>query len=141
MNTTQDKRTALVAGLRALADDLENSTGPLPTHPIEAQWLIFGDENQKDTATSVVRSIGGHWDKDGLSDLFEFRRDYGGRVKARVVVDRPAVCERVVTDTKTITRHIPAQPAVEAHEVAEIVEQVEWRCQPLLADASEQVSA
>lgn len=139
---TSDERTALVAGLRALANDIESSTTPLPTHPPSAEWLIFGGGDadlaiQKSTAAQVVKDIGGHWEKQKTQggDLFDFTKDYGGGVTASVVVDRPAVCERVVTGTETVT--VPAKPA-QPEQVVER-EVVEWRCEPLLAD--EAVSA
>jgi len=131
---TIDNRAALVAGLRALADDIERSTGPLPTHPPEAKWLIFGDEGQKETAAEIVRTIGGKWDKGRRhgGDLFDFTKDYGGGVLAEVIVDRSEVCERVVTGTETVTL-----PAIEAQpERIEEREIIEWRCEPLLTEAA-----
>lgn len=136
MTANTDERAALVAGLRALANDLEKSDGPLPTHTPRADWLIFGDENQKQTAAAVVRAVGGHWEKGRahLGDLFDFTKDYGGGVTARVVVDRPEVCERVVVRTEEVkvpateAKVIDAQP-----ERTEVREVVEWRCEPLLA--------
>ncbi|WKN47114.1 hypothetical protein [Nocardioides sp. Arc9.136] len=139
-NTHHRKRAAMVAGLRALADDIERSTALLPTHVPVAQWLIFGDQNQKETAAQVVRSLGGHWDKGrrhGGGDLFDFTKEYGGGVRAEVVVDRDEVCERVVVRTETVT--IPAtdlqviEPQPERTETREVVE---WRCAPLLTDTA-----
>jgi len=52
---------------------------------------------------------------------------------------RDAVCTRVVTGTEVVTKKVP-DPSVDVPlvEVAEKVETVEWRCEPLLAtkDAS-----
>lgn len=137
--STTDQRAALVAGLRALADDIERSAdAPLPTHKPRAEWLIFGDADQKATAATVVRDIGGAWEKGGrhnAGDFLDFTKDYGGGVLATVVVDRPQVCERIVTGTETVT--IPATEATEAQpERTEVREIVEWRCSPLLAEAS-----
>lgn len=146
INTQQKQRAAMVAGLRALADDIERSTAPLPTHAPQAQWLIFGDAlDQKAYAADVVRTMGGHWDKGRThngGDLFDFTKDYGGGIEAQVVVDRPQVCERVVVSTETVvipaTELLVIDPQPERTEVREVVE---WRCAPLLAgDDAEQVT-
>lgn len=132
--TDAAERASLVAGLRALADDLERGNAPLPTHPPKVQWLIFGDDvDQKAIAAEVVREIGGKWDKGKYQggDLFDFTRDYGGGVIASVVVDRPQVCTRRVVGTETVTL-----PAIDAKpERTEDREIVEWDCSPLLAEA------
>jgi hypothetical protein len=47
------------------------------------------------------------------------------------------VCERVVTGTRLETKEVPdpeALKAVPLVTVTETVEDVEWRCMPLLAD-------
>lgn len=143
-DATAVARAELVAGLRALADDIERATdAPLPTHVPMASWLIFGGTNQKETAAAVVRSYGGRWDK-GIRQrnvYLDFVKDYGGGVRAEIVVDRPEVCERVVVDTVTVT--IPASEAqvIEAQpERTETREIVEWRCTSLLADDTAEVT-
>ena len=98
-----------------------------------------------DTAAGVVRRIGGKWEKGKRhnGEFYDFTRSYGGGVYASVVVDRPAVCERVVTAVREVTREVPdpeALAALPTTTVTETVEDVEWRCLPLLAD-DEAVSA
>lgn len=98
---------------------------------------------QKADAAYIIRVIGGKWDKSGAdwTETFSFTQTRGP-IKLTVQVERPAVCERVVIATKEVTREVPAQPAVSAHTVTETVEEVEWRCEPLLAGAEpERVTA
>ncbi len=59
-----------------------------------------------------------------------------GPVQLQVYVNREQVCERVVTGVTKVTETVP-DPALLAEvplvEVTKEVEQVEWRCRPLLA--------
>jgi hypothetical protein len=69
--------------------------------------------------------------------------DFDG-IRAKVLAYRNEVCERVVTGVETVTKTVPdpeALAAVPTIEVTEQVEQIEWRCRPLLADNTEQVTA
>lgn len=140
--------STFVGALRALAALLE-------THPdlpepfvstswpgLDVHWMLWVDHNdedglalQKSQAAQIVKTIGGRWDKAPVSydpDRFEFTQTRD-RLELRVSVSRPAVCERVVVGTETVT--IPATAAVEAQpERVEEREIVEWRCEPLLAD-------
>jgi len=137
-NTFDAERAEMVAGLRALADDLERSTAPLPTHKPSAQWLIFGDTDQKATAAEIVRSLGGRWEKGrrhGGGELFDFEKDYRGGIRAGVVVDRDEVCHRVVVSTETVTVPASEEQVIDAQpERTEEREIVEWRCGPLLGE-------
>jgi hypothetical protein len=63
-------------------------------------------------------------------------------LKVKVTTYRDAVCERVVTGTREVTREVrdpDALAAVPTTTVTETVEDVEWVCAPLTAP--EQVSA
>ncbi len=79
-----------------------------------------------------MRRLPGPHRKYPTAELFRYSGSIRG-VETEVIVDRPAVCERVVVGTTTVTRQVPA-PDVEVPmiEVTEDIEQVEWRCQPLL---------
>lgn len=131
----------ITAALREAADLLEQHP-ELPAPYINGsdwglsldwQMMVKHGNNlsaQKATAAQVVQAIGGDWQKVELGDTFHFRQTHG-LLRLDVYVDRPAVCERVVTGTETVTI-----PAVEAQpERVEEREVVEWRCQPLLAEA------
>lgn len=137
-----DPRVEYIAGLRALADLLETKPDlPLPdTH--EVYWHLFSGHTtalehidlpaQKAEAARIVRLLGGTVDKWETGDLYRFRRHLHGWA-AEVVVDRPAVCERVVVSAEVVTKQVP-DPNAPLVEVRETVEQVEWRCKPLLAE-------
>lgn len=58
-------------------------------------------------------------------------------LNVEVYADREEVCERVVTGTREVTEQVPdpeALAAVPTVEVTKTVEDVEWRCVPLLAE-------
>ena len=101
---------------------------------VDLAWYLNGREGAKAKAAAVVRAIDGGWvrgeaDYSGPLATWSQRRD---GVRLLVQVSREEVCERVVTGTKTVT--IPGKPA----EPERVVEQdiVEWRCEPLLAEAA-----
>lgn len=60
-----------------------------------------------------------------------------GAASLHVYVARDKVCERIVTGTREVTEEVPdpeALKAVPKVAVTKTVEDVEWRCMPLLAD-------
>lgn len=145
--TSTTEPPALTAALREAADLLEQHPD-LPYQPYitsrtngraHLAWylplphLTGSDlDTQKADAATIVRALGGTWDKSepsAESDSFNFTQKRG-RLELTVQVDRPAVCERVVTGTETVT--VPGRPAEPERTVEREV--VEWRCQPLLAD-------
>jgi hypothetical protein len=140
MSKTATPSTAQVANLRALADLLDSVDLPhLPyitssvDGTISADWFLMHKEEthegQKAAAVEIVRTIGGHWDKIDTYSDFVYRQKRDG-VTLDVQVTREAVCERIVTGTRQVT-----VPAVEATpERVQTVEDVEWRCLPLLAE-------
>lgn len=138
---------------RTLADVLRAAADLIEAHPdlpapyvtahtsgvkVDLAWYLNINDNcvdladQKATAARIVAAIGGTWEKlpDTYSTGFTFRQERDG-LKLDVQVEREAVCERVVTGTETVT--IPAKPA--QPERTETREVVEWRCEPLLAEA------
>lgn len=137
------RRAAYIDGLRQLADLLAaEPTLPLPNTG-SFDWYVFdlnsrgSDEaamaDQKSAAAGIVRLLPGSQTKQDGNDLFRFEGRIGG-LETQVVVNRSAVCERVVTGTETVTKRVP-DPSVEVPlvEVTETVETFEWRCAPLLA--------
>jgi hypothetical protein len=117
---------------------------PIPTHiePGHGQhgtvsWLLFSDtdlDRQRAVAAAVVRGVGGKWEKNP-GDLFAFDRVLPSGLELDVTVKRPAVCERVVTGTREVVKTVPA-PDAPTVQVTEVVEDVEWVCGPLLAEAT-----
>jgi hypothetical protein len=64
---------------------------------------------------------------------------FGEVVKLRVRIERQEVCERVVIGTREVTEEVPDPVAVAALPkvaVTTVVEDVEWRCMPLLDGVS-----
>lgn len=139
-----ERARLLAAALAELPADI-----PTPTHVqvytstitdrVEISWLLFGGETgddldaQKSIAADVIRILGGKWEKQP-DDLFEFTQRRGA-VKFNVMVHREAVCTRVVTGTRKVTRTVPA-PDAPTVEITETVEDVEWVCAPVLAEAT-----
>lgn len=151
--TTTETITTTSDQLRALAD-LIDAHPDLPAPYItaysngggvHAKWYLhlhgLDLPGQKTTAAQIVRILGGQWDKAEDGDRFNFASFRHG-LSLEVVVNRAAVCERVVTGTHEVTvPATPAQPAQDAlPERTEQVENVTWVCSSLLADA-EQVPA
>lgn len=143
MNDTS--RVSITAALREAADLLDQHPEirqPYLTTSVSGRahlaWFlpieIRTDDEQRDAARDLLSALRGHWKKaPGSGDAFNFVQSRG-LLDLTVQVDRPAVCERVVVGTETVT--VPAVEAVEARpERTETREIVEWRCQPLLAGA------
>ncbi len=55
-------------------------------------------------------------------------------LQLKLVDLRARVCERIVTGVETVTEQVP-DPAAPKITVERVVEQVEWRCSSILADA------
>lgn len=128
-------RSEYIAGLRAIADLLDSKPDlPIPSTPT-FHWYLFGSPalpTQKAEAARIVRLIGGKHTKYETGDLYRFASRVHG-IKTEVIVDRPAVCERVVVAADVVTRRVP-DPSAPLIEITETVEQVEWVCLPLLAE-------
>lgn len=136
------KRANHVAALYRVADLLAaHPDVPVPTvDPYEIVWhFLTDDANAKSGMARTVRAMPGRFTKNdptgGYSETYyELRGSLAG-FPVRLVAYRAAVCERVVTGTERVVRQVAAAPAVEAHEVVEDVDTVEWVCTPLLAAA------
>lgn len=60
-----------------------------------------------------------------------------GVVGVAVRIEREEVCERIVTGTHEVTKEVPdpdVLATVPLVEVTETIEDVEWRCMPLLSE-------
>lgn len=139
----KDPRAGYVAGLRALADILEqNDTLPLPFTGTtgDVQWIevVEDDEDQRRIAQTFTRCIPGTIRKNVRDDYL----DLNGRIHGlavELIVKRDAVCTRVVTGTREVTEEVPdpdALAAVPTVTVTRTVEDVEWDCSPILAEQS-----
>lgn len=139
------QRTNYTAGLRALADLLDRHPElELPLHGGQFSPITVypNRETAREQAQKWARAAGGA-DKDFRDGWVDVHlRLHGLRVD--VTVCREAVCERVVTGTREVTKEIPdpeALAAVPTVTVTETVEDVDWVCVPLLAPARQAVRA
>jgi hypothetical protein len=145
-STTIDAKTVEILGRRLRAmqtvvEFLDEHGVDLPAQPhitsyshsgrSDVCWYLQGSEEQKAVAAQVLRIVGGKWAKSEGSDVLYFRQARGD-VEFTVAVDREAVCERVVKGTREVT--IPAVKAQPAR--VQIVEDVEWVCGSVLAEAT-----
>lgn len=128
-------RARYIEGLRDVADLLE-SRPDLPL-PLPETFSVFCED--KETAAEWVRAFPGPKDKSVNGDethmIFGRQHDVFGPHGFNVWIARGQVCERVVTGTREITETVPA-PDAPMVEVTRTVEDVEWVCAPLLAEAA-----
>jgi hypothetical protein len=143
--TPSNHRADYVKGLRALADILEASPEvPLPYTGSVSEIAINAFLHSKDPRAAIVATVraftGVAWDKEtrdgkGSDDsYFDMLGSLHG-LRLRLTSYRDAVCERVVTGTREVTETVkdPAKLAeVPEIEVTKTVEEVEWRCAPIL---------
>lgn len=148
--TSAEHRAATIAGLRELADTLDaHDDLPLPTLSVDWYLFVYADSprekdeevlaRQRTEAARLVRILGSA-DKYVTGNLFRYRHWFGGPdgLESEVIVDRPAVCERVVTGTREVTRLVPRGEDPRPVDVfTEEVEDVEWRCTSLLGGADD----
>ena len=128
-------RAEYIAGLRELADLLERHDDlPLPYHGTTSELLwvqVTRDaDEQKAGAAKFARLIPSAIAKEPRGDSLDVKGRIRG-LRVCLIVDRDAVCERIVTGTMTVT--IPAKPAEPERTVE--VDEVEWRCAPILSEA------
>ncbi len=122
---TKQERSAHAAGLRALADWVEETPFPIPalcfrnlsygdaTLDVPSVWI--DDESFVKRAGSAARLIGGRVDKGTMpyGTDFKLERDFGGGVTFRYRISRDAVCtprEEVVRED----RYVPVDETEES---------------------------
>ncbi|GAB3471800.1 hypothetical protein [Actinophytocola sediminis] len=133
--------TDLAAGYRALAD-LIDANPDLAAHmryiPKNILVPVSGEDDPRAIIAAFARTGLRHgatvekWIRGSNSGV----AIAWGQINLDVYAGRDEVCERVVTGVETVTKTVPdpeALAAVPTVEVTEQVEQVEWRCRPLLA--------
>jgi hypothetical protein len=141
MQSTESKRTAYVEGLRSLADLLEQHDDlPLP-YDVTAQWIVVSssEDDQRRIAQTFARVMPGTIAKSVRDDAFDLDGMVGA-VNVGMILSRDAVCTRVVKEVREVTREVPDPDAlaiVPMVTVTETVEDVEWICQPLMADRTQ----
>ena len=107
---SHEERAAFAAGLRELADWLEETHFPVPSLSVsksavygqavvEVSSVWIDDEGFVKRAGTAARLIGGKVDKSVPYEggNFYLERDFGGGVKFRYRIARDAVCEKVET--------------------------------------------
>jgi hypothetical protein len=141
MKTTPDE---FIEGLRQIADFLvEHPEVPKPYHLMGTEFYIylFGDD-QRATLTTIAKAMG-RAEKKVDGDRFLVSRQFAG-ITLIAQADRAEVCERVVVGTREVEVEEPdpaALAAVPKVKRTTVVEDVEWRCTPLLADERPAVTA
>lgn len=136
------ERAAFTTGLRQIADWLDaHPEVPLPylssvatgRYEPTLPWYLMAGE--RDVIAAMGRAMG-TFDKRGDDDKFRIFRRFAG-IAVCAQIDRDEVCERVVIGTREVTEEVPdpeALAAVPKVTVTTTVEDVEWRCMPLLAE-------
>ena len=146
-DTEAERRAAYIKGLRALADVLEtHDEVRLPydgnSAPLNIMFL-FGDDPRAEIA-AAARAIPCKWRKrvtehhDGTANFYLDGELHG--LKLTLLAYRDAVCERIVTGTREVTETVKDPDAlakVPEIEVTKTVDEVEWRCHPVLAPAAQ----
>lgn len=145
--------STLVERLRAASDYVAYLPEGVPDPTVEAapwsdgvsvKWHLSttdGVTDQRATAVTIRRALGGKWSKAGTGETIWLEHSTAWRgvpVNLTIFVDRSQVCERVVTEETVLIPAMPAEP-----ERTEVVERVEWVCDPILAadETTEAVSA
>jgi hypothetical protein len=125
------------AGLRQLADFLDANPNLQGTRYAFDSINLFprGRDAVAAWARAAMRATGAAVDKFVNGNWAGVKVTFGS-VGVDVTIERDEICERVVVDTREVTEEVPdpqALAAVPKVTVTRTVEDVEWRCRPLLA--------
>jgi hypothetical protein len=141
----QTKRAEYVKGLRALADILEQHPelrlpyeGDSPDIGKRITFHFLSSDDPRSEIAAARRALGVPLEKEGDSDsYFYFNGNLHG-LYFNLVAFRNEVCERVVVGTREVEIEEP-DPELLAQvptvKRTETVEDVEWQCHPILAEA------
>lgn len=138
--TIADQRGEYVAGLRMLADLLEQHPELMKPHGA-IQVIPLGERQCREQLAAWARALPGRKDKE-ITDQFANLVGSLRGLKVKVVAYRDEVCERITTGVEIVTKTVKdpqALAAVPEIEVTEEVEQYEWVCRPMLVDELEPV--
>lgn len=119
-----------VQGVRDFADWLEANADTFEYECVGNDFRFLSYQSTKEGLARAVKAVG-RGEKNGDENWFNVTRKFGP-VEVHLYTMRQAVCKRVVTGTKEVTKEIvdPDAPMV---FVTEIVEEVEWVCdEPIL---------
>ncbi|MFD9949996.1 hypothetical protein ACFWYW_28440 [Nonomuraea sp. NPDC059023] len=138
MSNTEAERAAYTAGLRALADILDaNPDLPLP-YDGDGKPLSFIEgiaaESRRGAAV-FARVMPGPVEKSGTDSQFYLKAKLHG-LRVKWIATREEMCERIVVGTREVEIEEPDPEAVAALpkvKRVEVVEDVEWKCRPVLA--------
>jgi hypothetical protein len=139
-------RNAYISGLRKLADALETHPEvPLPYEgeTTELTLFFFAGDDPKAEMAAAARALPTSFRKEADGKYFDLKGHLDG-VQIRLCAMREQVCERVVTGTREEVVEEPDPDAL-AEALAAVptvtktvtVEDVEWRCSPVLAPAGD----
>jgi hypothetical protein len=138
-------RAEYIKGLRALADILERSPEvPLPYqgHTTAMTLYFFNSEDPRKAMATARRALGIELTKDVWGNYFDLAGALHG-VQIKLTAYRADVCERVVVATREVKIEVPDPAAVAALPKVtrtEVIEDVEWVCHPILAEAPAEVT-
>ena len=120
------------AGLRDLADWLDAHPEWVPLGACKLFFYQPPDGNPLETLSRCARDMGTAV-KETNDRSFRLVKSFGPH-EFIVFTNREAVCERVVTGTRTEVQRVPVAPAAEPeYEEREVtVEEVSWVCPPSL---------
>ena len=134
-------RAARIAGLRKLADVLEDNPDlPLP-HPFSHGSVDFYLQDGREDMQALARALPCSWVKhywDGRGTAFFDLRGKLGGLSIHLSAHRDAVCTRVVTGQREVTETVKDPEAlakVPEVTVTRVVDDVEWKCEPLMKPA------
>ncbi len=145
--TTDKYRAGYIDGLRQIADWLEQHPDVRLPYLGDNELDIYVHGDIPAEMATIARAMGaaekGARSYSSGSERFTLSRQFGA---LRVVASCPRdeVCERVVVATETLTETVPDPQYIAAAPtvtVTKTVEQVEWRCRPLLAGDREPAGA
>lgn len=130
-------RADYITGLRAIADALEADDDlPLPYPGRCSESLIFC--RTREQVQAWARVMTGEKRKE-IEDSDGYGFALHGRVHGILVdvrVDREQVCRRVVKGTRTEVKTEQITQVIGERRVPVTVEDVEWVCEPLLAEVA-----
>lgn len=126
-----------IEGLRQIADFLtEHPEVPKPYHLMGGEFFIYlHGKEQRATLATIAKAMG-RAEKKVDGDHYLVSRRFAG-ITLIAQADREEVCERVVVGTREVEVEEPdpaALAAVPKVKRTKVVEDVEWRCTPLLAE-------
>lgn len=137
--TNRDSATEMAAGLRQLADMIEQNPdiAKFATLTHLYAFHVTSGADQAALARAALKH-GAKVDKEVSDDLHNLLLSWDG-VSAYVLANRKNVCELVVVGSREVTEEVPdpeALAAVPTVTVTRTEDVTEWRCTPLLSEVS-----